>query len=312
MSEAERERWAVRLAFAALVISLFALGVTYLQWRSAERAADIANQARIDANTSSAAALAVAERARVDAVNLAERQRADAQMTLSTQRKDAATALEAQTKRADQANVLADRSAKAAEATAKTAAVQVEVSERPWIKIKPTLVSPLIFNSPAQAGAVANASVRLELENTGNTVALNILTWTDILPLDPGSGWRGALKRRSEWCDANRHPNQQVLGGYYLFPNEPFVEVHSVGPPMNRVLDAARDNIEGLKGKVGFVLVGCVSYRAPLQTQDQPSHETLFMYFLGRTDRVGLNPYVEPSGSVDLQLVAMPDGFSAD
>ena len=61
---------------------------------------------------------------------------------------------------------------------------------------------------------------------------------------------------------------------------------------MNQVLDVARNNVEGLKGKIGFVLVGCVCYRTPIQAEDQPSHETLFMYFLGRTDRVGLNPYV--------------------
>ncbi len=301
VTEADRERWMVRLAFAALPVSRIALLFTYMQWKSAERAADLTDHARIDANTSSAAALAAAEQARKDAVFEAERQRVDA-----------AAALDAQTKRADRANALADRSAKAAEETAKTAALQIEVSERPWIKVKPTLVSPLVFNSPVQAGAVAGATVRLDLESTGNTVALNILAWTDILPLDAVGGYRGALKRRSEWCDANRHPKRQMLAGYYLFPNESFIETHSVGTPMNRVLDVARDNVEGLKGKIGFVLVGCVCYRTPIQAEDQPSHETLFMYFLGRTDRVGLNPYVEPSGSVDLQLVAMPDGFSAD
>ena len=224
MTEAERERWMVRLAFAALPVSLIALFFTFLQWKSAERAADIADHGRIDANNSSAAALAVAEQARKDAVTGAERQRTDA-----------AVALEAQTKRADRANALADRSARAAEETAKTAALQVEVTERPWIKVKPTLVTPLTFNSPVQAGEVASANVQLVLENTGNTVALNVLSWSDILPLDPTGGYRSALKRRSEWCDANRHPDPRGLAGFYLFPNEPFVEVHTVGPPMDRL-----------------------------------------------------------------------------
>jgi hypothetical protein len=313
ITEASRERWTVRLAFAALFISLVALGVTYLQWRSAERAADIADHARIDANKASSEALAVAERARVDAVNLAERQRADAQMTLSAQRRDAATALEAQTERADRANALADRSAKAAEDTAKTAALQVEVTERPWIKVKATLITPLTFNTPVQVGEVASAKVQLLLENTGKTVALNVLSWSDILPLDPSGGYRAALKRRSEWCDANRHPNPQGLAGYYVFPNDPFVEVQTVGPPMNLVFQAVSQNTGGMKGKVGFVLVGCVSYRAPLQTEDQSRHETRFLYYLGNPDPAGLLvPFVEPSGIANLQLVAIPDGFSAD
>ncbi len=89
MTEADRERWMVRLAFAALPVSLIALLFTYMQWKSAERAADVTDHARIDANTSSAAALAAAEQARKDAVIEAERQRVDA-----------AAALDAQTKRA--------------------------------------------------------------------------------------------------------------------------------------------------------------------------------------------------------------------
>ena len=40
-----------------------------------------------------------------------------------------------------------------------------------------------------------------------------------------------------------------MLAGYYLFPNESFIETHSVGTPMNQVLDVARNNVEGLKGK---------------------------------------------------------------
>jgi hypothetical protein len=142
MTEAARERWTVRLAFGALIISLFALGVTYLQWRSAERAADIADHARIDANNASAAALAVSEHARQDAVAEAERQRADAQLTLTTQRNDAAAALDAQTRRADRANTLADRSAKAAEDTATTATKAANTAHdallaqtRPWLGI---------------------------------------------------------------------------------------------------------------------------------------------------------------------------------
>jgi hypothetical protein len=296
--EAQREASKSRRDWTAILIALLAAAFT--GWQGFE-----AHRARIDAADAAKTAVAQAQ-------NNFNTTRQDAKDSAAQARQDALDSINKQLDASKGLKNEAARSAKAAEDTAKTAALQVEVAERPWIKIKPTLVTPLTFNSPAYAGETARANIQLVLENTGTTVALNVLAWSDILPLDPGGGYRTALKRRSEWCDANRHPNQQGLAGFYLFPNEPFVELQTVGPPMKQVIQAARDNVEGLKGKVGFVLVGCVSYRAPLQTQDQPRHETLFMYYLGRTDGDGFNPYFEPSGSANLQLIGVPDGFSAD
>jgi hypothetical protein len=48
-TEASRERWSVRFALAALVISLGAVMVTYLQLRSSDRAVTVAEQSRDDA-----------------------------------------------------------------------------------------------------------------------------------------------------------------------------------------------------------------------------------------------------------------------
>jgi hypothetical protein len=107
-TEASRERWTVRFDLIAILISVGALLFTFLQWRSSERAVD------------------VAEHARRDAVAEAERQRIDAKSTLDQQRKDATEELQAQTQRADRANVLADRSANAARQSASTAAAQLE------------------------------------------------------------------------------------------------------------------------------------------------------------------------------------------
>jgi hypothetical protein len=45
MTEAQRDRWMLKLAFAAFPVSVIAVVFTFLQWRSAERAADIANDA---------------------------------------------------------------------------------------------------------------------------------------------------------------------------------------------------------------------------------------------------------------------------
>lgn len=51
-TRASRERWTVKIAVAAVFLSVLALIVTFLQWRSAERAADVADQPRKDANAS--------------------------------------------------------------------------------------------------------------------------------------------------------------------------------------------------------------------------------------------------------------------
>lgn len=48
-TEASRERWSVRFALAALVISLGAVMITYLQLRSSDRAVTVAEQSRDDA-----------------------------------------------------------------------------------------------------------------------------------------------------------------------------------------------------------------------------------------------------------------------
>lgn len=309
-TEAGREKWTVRIAFAALPISLVALLFTGLQWRSAERAANIANQARIDASRASSDALAVAEQGRKDAVTAAERQRIDAQTALDRQRRDAAAALEAQTKRADRANELADRSAKAAEDTSKTAALQVEVTGRPWVKFKPRILS-VAFNSNFFRVESAVVNIEDTFENVGPTVALNVTSWEDVFPLD-ATFHRSAIARQKEMCDANRHLAPTGVTGYSLFPKDPFILHSIVGPPMKLVTQAVVKTSEG--DRVGFVLVGCVSYRAPFEAVDAPRHQTRYVYLLGRTGADGnFNTYIEPTGTItDLGVISVPDGFSAD
>lgn len=61
-------------------------------------------------------------------------------------------------------------------------------------------------------------------------------------------------------------------------------------------------------------MVGCVSYRAPFESVDELRHQTRYVYLLGRTGADGIfNNYIEPTGTVTgLEVVSLPDGFSAD
>jgi hypothetical protein len=204
--------------------------------------------------------------------------------------------------------------ANAATSAAKTAADSLVLAERPWIKIKHRIVRPLTFDAPAWKSPVASIVIEDTIENVGSTVALNVFSWEDVIPVDPDHSTRTARARQSQWCDANRHPDPKGLSGYMLFPRDPFVQDSTVGPSMKIIQEAASSNKGGLSGKVGFVLVGCVCYRSSFEPMTRPLHETKFIYWLGDPqEHGGIQPFVEPHGVADkLQLVEFPDGFSAD
>ena len=68
------------------------------------------------------------------------------------------------------------------------------------------------------------------------------------------------------------------------------------------------------QGKVGFTIVGCVSYRASFEPPESRRHQTRFMYYLARIDKERYpNVLITPSGiSPDLRLVSLPVGNDAD
>jgi hypothetical protein len=187
-------------------------------------------------------------------------------------------------------------------------------SQRPWVKIKHRIVKPLTFNTPAWQGPAASMTIEDTLENVGQTVALDVTSWEDIIPLDPNpAGFaKTAYKRRSEWCDANRHPDPRSLPGAMLFPKDPMLQRSTVGQKMETVMKAANDKY--FSGKVEFALVGCVAYRSSFESKSSPTHQTRFFYLLGRVNEGGgFNPSIVPEGVAnDLQLISMDEGFSAD
>jgi hypothetical protein len=204
------------------------------------------------------------------------------------------------------------RQADAAATQAYIAQQQLMLSERPWIKIRHRIAKPLTFDHPAWKGKVATVTIENTIENVGQSVALDVLIWEDVFPQD-AFGIRTARARRDEVCNAERH-STGGLSGYILFPHDPLTENSVVGPSMEVVMKAVSASPQGLRGKAAFVLVGCVSYRVPFESRDDPRHETRFIYMLGRSlGWGGVQPFVEPRGvHPEIQLIAFPDGFSAD
>lgn len=217
------------------------------------------------------------------------------------------------------------KAADAAKNSADTAHDALVIGERPWIKIKHRIVKPLNFDFVGAAGPASTISIEDTLENVGNGVALDVVSWEDIIPLDPDMSVTSARKRQDEWCNANKKfdvKSPLQLNGYTLFPHDPFVQVSGIGQQMKTVEEAVTKNRANMSflhpgigpspidGKVAFAMVGCVVYRSQLDHEGTRPHVTGFLYHMGEPVPMGgIQPFVLPHGTADkLQLVKFPDG----
>jgi hypothetical protein len=71
--------------------------------------------------------------------------------------------------------------------SADTAANEFQASQRPWVKIKHRITSPLTFNVERNGGPTAIMTLEDTLENVGPSVAVNVLNWEDVIALDTNS-----------------------------------------------------------------------------------------------------------------------------
>ncbi len=215
--------------------------------------------------------------------------------------------------------------ANAAKSAADTAHDALVLGQRPWIKIKHRIVKPLNFEFVGAAGPAATMTVEDTIENVGNGVALNVVSWEDVIPLDSNMATTSARNRQDQWCDANKRfdpksPTQ--LNGYSLFPKDPLIQDSGIGPLMSTVRKAVENNTANmsflhkgsdpnpLAGKVAFAMVGCIVYRSPLDPDGTRPYMTGFLYHLGEPDESGgIQPFVIPKGTAEkLRLVKFPDG----
>jgi hypothetical protein len=169
----------------------------------------------------------------------------------------------------------------------------------------------MVFNSKFFQFESATVTIEDTFENVGPTVALNVAAWEDVFPLD-STFYHTALARQKELCDMARHPDPKGVTGYFLFPKDPFWVKSIVGPPMKLVTQSVMKTPQG--DRVGFVLVGCVSYRAPFEAIDAPRHQTRYAYLLGRRMADGdFNTGIETTGTAtNLDVASLPDGILAD
>ena len=248
-----RDRWTVRLALMAVGVSLLALIITFLQWRSGERAANVAEQSRLDAKKASEDALKQAEKARVDANAEAERQRVDAQANLAQQRRDSAAALAAQTKRVDRANALADRSAEAAEQTAKAAALQAEVADRPWLSVEVSITGPLEYRDN---GLFLMTDVTVT--NWVRSPATGFTIGGELIPMGISDIDFNELTERERVCNSAKEPvNASPYAFSTLFPGRAEPRQTYWGPSGRFSVDEA---LKKGKGTIVPLVFVCATY----------------------------------------------------
>jgi hypothetical protein len=216
--------------------------------------------------------------------------------------------------------------ANAAKSAAQIASNQLILGERPWLKIKHRIVGPLTFDVERNGGPAAMMTLEDTIENVGQSVAVNVLSWEELIPLDADTLHPDtALARRKHWCDANRQVSKGGMQGYVMFPHDPIISNREIGALMTKIIAQRLHNSikrpwfqvppdSPLEGMVGFVIVGCVSYRSSFEPRSAPAHETQFLYRLGSLDEHGLMyPWVHPRGvAKDLQLIAWPEQGTAD
>jgi hypothetical protein len=84
-----------------------------------------------------------------------------------------------------------EQAARAAKTASDTAQRQLELSERPWILASHEIEKPLTFFENGSAVLV----LKEKLQNSGQSAAVSLASWADIIPLDsdPGQGWKAAL-----------------------------------------------------------------------------------------------------------------------
>jgi hypothetical protein len=197
------------------------------------------------------------------------------------------------------------------------------VTERPWIKIEHRIVRPLTFDVPRGSNSVATITLENTIENVGQSVAVNVFVWQEIIPMNPGFDdvLRTAHARQVEACDAFRHPKQsEKFTGEVLFPRDHRSEVSVIDISMSEVaknVTHGRLGSDGkqssLNGTVGFAIVGCVYYRSSFDLDNAPTHQTRFLYALGIPDERSFTALIIPKGvASQLGLISFGFGLTAD
>lgn len=194
-------------------------------------------------------------------------------------------------------------------------------NERPWISVGLQLPQPVVFDKEGNLGL----AIDMDVKDVGRAVAVEVMEWAEMVFLDPDGDDVAARERQMQQCDADRLPPMpppiDAIPGRVLFPGVEATHLSvRVGKWANDITREIARALPVNKGKVGFAIIGCVSYRAASEDlmfwRHHPpfKHQTRFLYHLVQWGDDGKPAYfIKPQGSPkNIVLGRMPYGNAAD
>jgi hypothetical protein len=156
-----------------------------------------------------------------------------------------------------------------ASSAAEATALQLELSQRPWISIDTFIESPLTFTPEGSA----QVSVNFVIRNVGNTPAKGLSVQPKISIASPVE--QDPVVQRSKVCEENRTKGAGADGT--LFPRVEFTKsVTFLGDAKDIVRESNRT------GSFSPVVIVCASYRSTFD--DSARYTTGVIYYLRRID----------------------------
>jgi hypothetical protein len=167
------------------------------------------------------------------------------------------------------------KAAKAAESAATTASNELELSDRPWLRVEADAKNGLMFVNGRQASFMLTLSIK----NVGKSIAKGIQVDAKIVPTDPGMPLvTDAAQRQGQLCD---HPMLTPIGAFDLFPSDNPTErqIDVSALPSEIAAQSVKATFPNGSSHdiVGFYVFGCVTYRSSFGNS---YHQTRFSYHL--------------------------------
>ncbi len=166
--------------------------------------------------------------------------------------------------------------AAAAQSAAKTASNQLELTERPWMKIDFFINQPLEFQPNGDLGVQFHDA----MSNVGHSVALNVRLVLEAEPEGKGLWFNEVPKEQEEICETWRQvssihiPNQ--TSQITLFPNDqPWIENGSFVISKAQIDKVKVTGTDGREFITGISIFGCVDYAFSFTDKH---HQTGFWY----------------------------------
>ncbi len=182
------------------------------------------------------------------------------------------------------------RSTLAAQKSADSAAAQLQVTDRPWVKATPKKVSPITFDAEGRM----TLAVNFDLTNVGHSVATGVTIYSGAFAQESGSirYFEDPPKRQKELCGKPQEggvvltlfPEETKELGIRIYISHEEMAKNIVPPP-----PGAPNPPIPAGDRISPILFGCVDYRYGGLAKH---HQTGFIYSVGRLESDGPIPHL--------------------